>query len=122
MKWKIGFVAYCFLILWLSSLAPKELPEQTTSVPDYILHLVEYCLLGILAWAAFGGSGFPWGLFAFCVCFGIADECWQDWWSLVVHQRYGTLPWMQLAHLLGCFVQWSFGRDKLIQNFLENLL
>ena len=82
MKWKIGFVAYCFLILWLSSLAPKELPDQVMSVPDYVLHLVEYCLLGILAWAAFGsGGGFPWGLFAFCTCFGIADECWQDWWS-----------------------------------------
>ena len=25
------------------------------------------------------GSGFPWGLLAFCACFGIADECWQDW-------------------------------------------
>jgi len=20
-------------------------------------------------------------LFAFCACFGIADECWQDWWG-----------------------------------------
>ena len=100
MKWKIGFVAYCFLILWLSSLAPKELPEQTTSVPDYILHLVEYCLLGILAWAAFGGSGFPWGLFAFCVCFGIADECWQDWWSL------GRSPevWDAAMDAVGSFV------------------
>ena len=26
-----------------------------------------------------GSSGFPWALFAFCCCFGIADECWQDW-------------------------------------------
>jgi VanZ family protein len=83
MKWKIGLVAYCCLILWVSSLAPKELPEQAFAVPDYIMHLVEYALLGVLAWAAFGGSGsgFPWGLFAFCVCFGITDECWQDWWS-----------------------------------------
>ena len=65
MKWKIGFVAYCCLILWLSSLAPKELPDQIMTVPDYVLHLVEYCF-GILAWAAFGsGGGFPWGLFAF---------------------------------------------------------
>lgn len=84
MKWKIGFVVYCCLILWLSSLAPKELPDQASAIPDYILHLVEYCLLGILSWGAFGrvsGAGFPWGLFAFCACFGIADECWQDWWG-----------------------------------------
>ena len=37
--------------------------------------------MGILAWGALGkrGSGFPWGLMTFCTCFGIADECWQDW-------------------------------------------
>jgi len=82
MRWKIGFFAYCVLMLWLSSLAPNYLPEQVCALLDYVLHLVEYCLLGILAWAAFGGGGgFPWGLFAYCVCFGIADECWQDWWS-----------------------------------------
>lgn len=83
MKWKIAFVAYCCLILWLSSLAPKDLPDQALAVPDYLLHFLEYSFLGFLGWAAFGGSGvgFPWGLFAYCACFGIADECWQDWWS-----------------------------------------
>lgn len=83
MKWKIGFIFYSSAILWVSSLAPSDLPEQAFAVPDYFLHFVEYCLLGILIWAAFGsgGGGYPWGLFAYCVCFGIADECWQDWWS-----------------------------------------
>ena len=80
LKWRIIFLAYCCLVIYLSSLSPKELPDQALDVPDSVLHLIEYSIMGILAWAAFGGgSGFPWALFAFCCCFGIADECWQDW-------------------------------------------
>ena len=45
MKWKIGLAAYCCLILWVSSLAPKELPEQAFAVPDYVLHR-----LNMLCW------------------------------------------------------------------------
>jgi len=82
MKWKIIFFLYAGLILWVSSLAPADLPKETAAIPDYILHFCEYGLLAVLAWAAFGGgAGFPWGLFALCVCFGITDECWQDWWG-----------------------------------------
>ncbi len=101
MKWKIGFVAYCALVLYLSSLAPGDLPDQLFAVPDYALHFVEYCLMGMLAWGAFGaGGGFPWGLFAFCSCFGIADECWQDWWSK------GRSPevWDAAVDAVGAFV------------------
>ena len=78
---KIIFVAYCFLIIFLSSLTPEDLPNNSWSVHDHVLHIIEYAVLGILAWGAFGrgGDGFPWALFAFCCCFGIADECWQDW-------------------------------------------
>jgi VanZ family protein len=81
MKWRIGFVAYCGLVLYLSSLSSGELPEQAFSIPDQALHFGEYALMGVLGWGAFGrhASGFPWAIFAFCCCFGIADECWQDW-------------------------------------------
>lgn len=81
LKWRIGLLAYCSLVLYFSSLSPKELPTQALAFPDQALHFMEYALMGILGWGAFGrgSSGFPWALFAFCCCFGIADECWQDW-------------------------------------------
>ena len=80
LKWRIIFLAYCCLVIYLSSLSPKDLPDQVLSIPDTVLHFIEYSIMGVLGWAAFGGGGgFPWALFAFCCCFGIGDECWQDW-------------------------------------------
>ena len=72
---------YCCLIFYVSSLSPQDLPDVPSSLPDKALHFIEYCLMGLLGWGAFGRgtAGFPWALFAFCACFGIADECWQDW-------------------------------------------
>ena len=73
------------IILCLGALCIKyvagEIPDTGVVVSDKALHLTEYAIMGILAWGAFGrgGTGFPWGLLAFCACFGIADECWQDW-------------------------------------------
>mgnify|MGYP001178763610 FL=1 len=80
-KWKIGLGLYCALVLYVSSMSPGEIPDTGVAVSDKALHLTEYAIMGILAWGAFGkgGRGFPWGLLAFCACFGIADECWQDW-------------------------------------------
>lgn len=110
MKWKIGLVAYCCLILWVSSLAPKDLPEQAHLVPDYALHFVEYCLLGVLAWAAFGGGagGFPWGLFSFCVCFGITDECWQDWWAMGRSPEIWDAAWDAAGSFVGLLCSMVF--------------
>jgi VanZ family protein len=81
LKWRIGFVFYCCLVFYVSSLSPQDLPDEPSSLPDKALHFIEYCLMGLLGWGAFGRgtAGFPWALFAFCACFGIADECWQDW-------------------------------------------
>ncbi len=83
LKWKVVFVLYCALVLYLSSLSPNEIPDTGLEVSDKVLHLIEYALMGILAWGGFGrgSAGFPWALFAFCTCFGIVDECWQDWWD-----------------------------------------
>ena len=80
-KWKILFLGYCGVILYVSSLSPKELPELVFVISDKVLHLGEYGLLGILAWGAFGvrKGVFPWGLVALGAWFGIMDECWQDW-------------------------------------------
>lgn len=81
-KWKIGLAAYCCLVLYASSLSQPDLPlPEGPGIKNFdkVLHFGEYAVMGVLAWAAFGRrtSGFPWGLFAFCVCFGIVDECWQ---------------------------------------------
>tara|TARA_B100000405_G_scaffold159628_1_gene111521 strand:- start:429 stop:773 length:345 start_codon:yes stop_codon:yes gene_type:complete len=80
-KWRVGLAAYCVVVLYLSSMSPGDLPDGPKAVSDKLLHFVEYAVMGGLAWAGFGkgAGGFPWGLFAFCACFGIADECWQDW-------------------------------------------
>jgi VanZ family protein len=83
LKWKVSFVLYCALVLYVSSLSPKEIPDVGLDFSDKVLHLIEYALMGVLAWGSFGrgSTGFPWALFAFCACFGIVDECWQDWWA-----------------------------------------
>ena len=113
MKWKIGLVVYCCLILWVSSLAPKELPDQAMAVPDYILHFVEYCLLGVLAWAAFGGGGgFPWGLFAFCYVLESQMNAGRTGGRKGGRPRYGMRRPMLVVLLLACFVRWFFGEDS----------
>ena len=99
-KWKIGLAAYCFLVLYVSSLSQSELPEGSGIKNfDKVLHFGEYAVMGVLSWAAFGRGtrGFAWGSFAFCVCFGIADECWQDW-----HARTSD-AWDAAADAAGAF-------------------
>ena len=63
-RWKFLFLLYCGLILYVSSLAPKELPDGPSVVSDKVLHLLEYGLWGILCWGAFVKRRglFPWGL------------------------------------------------------------
>ena len=80
-RWKFLFLAYCVLILYVSSLSPKELPEGPELVSDKFLHLCEYGLFGVLSWGAFAVRKgiFPWGLVVLGAWFGIFDECWQEW-------------------------------------------
>ena len=101
-KWKIALGLYCVAVLYLSSLQAKELPDQTAMVPDKVLHMIEYALMGILAWGAFGTGGgrFPWGLLVFCVCFGIGDECLQDW----LDQARDPDVWDAAADAAGAFI------------------
>jgi len=100
--WKIGLGLYCALVLYVSSISSGELPKTGVAVSDKVIHLVEYAIMGVLAWGAFGkgSSGFPWGLLAFCACFGIADECWQDWLGT------GRSPdvWDAAADAAGAFI------------------
>ena len=100
--WKIGLGLYCALVLYVSSISSGELPKTGVIVSDKIIHLVEYAIMGILGWGAFGkrGSGFPWGLLAFCTCFGIADECWQDW----VGSGRSPDVWDSAADAAGAFI------------------
>ncbi|MEC8866271.1 MAG: VanZ family protein [Verrucomicrobiota bacterium] len=101
-KWKIALGLYCVAVLYLSSLPAKELPDQTAMVPDKVLHMSEYARMGILAWGAFGigGGRFPWGLLVFCVCFGIGDECLQDW----LDQARDPDVWDAAADAAGAFI------------------
>ena len=46
------------------------------------------------------GPVFPWGLLAFCVCFGIGDECFQDWLD---HARTPDV-WDSAADAAGAFI------------------
>ena len=80
-KWKILFLSYCGVILYVSSLTLDTVPEPVFVISAKVLHLGEYGLFGILAWGAFGvrKGVFPWGLVALGAWFGIMDECWQDW-------------------------------------------
>jgi VanZ family protein len=80
-KWKILFLAYCGVILYVSSLTLDRMPEPVFLISDKVLHLCEYGLFGILSWGAFGvrKGVFPWGLVVLGAWFGIMDECWQDW-------------------------------------------
>ena len=63
-KWKIILGLYCGAVLYLSSVSSGEIPEIPVELSDKALHLVEYAIMGILAWGAFGvgGTGFPWRL------------------------------------------------------------
>ena len=100
-KWRVALVAYCGVVLYVSSISPGDMPDGEKVVWDKVLHFVEYAIMGVLAWAAFGRgtSGFAWGLFAFCACFGIADECWQDWLD---HARTPDV-WDAAADAVGAF-------------------
>ena len=81
LKWKVGLVVYCGLVLYVSSLGSGDLPDTGYKIPDKLIHVIEYALMGTLAWGGFGkgGNGFPWGILVFCICFGIGDESWQGW-------------------------------------------
>ena len=105
-KWRVAFVAYCGVVLYVSSMSPGDMPDGPKMVSDKVLHFVEYAIMGVLAWAAFGRgtSGFAWGLFAFCACFGIADECWQDWLD---HARTPDV-WDAAADAVGAFTALIF--------------
>ena len=53
--------------------------------------MLEYGIMGILAWGAFGrgGVGFPWGLLTFCVCFGIGMSVSKIGWITLELQMFG---------------------------------
>ena len=101
-RWKFLFLLYCGLILYVSSLAPKELPDGHSVVSDKVLHLLEYGLWGILCWGAFvkRRGFFPWGLVVFGAWFGILDECWQDW----LGRKRSADVWDAAVDALGSFL------------------
>ena len=99
-RWKTLFAVYCGLILYVSSweVVPRGI---SPGFSDKTLHFGEYFVLGLLAWRAFASArgAFPWGLVAFGACFGIADECWQDWLD---HARTPDV-WDAAADAVGAF-------------------
>ena len=101
-KWKIGLVLYCALVVYVSSMSPGELPKTGVAVSDKVIHLVEYAIMGFLHGELLA-KGVPasLGVYSpFCACFGIADECWQDWLAT------GRSPdvWDAAADAAGAFI------------------
>ena len=55
-----------------------DIPDASVKVSDKAL-ICRYGIMGILAWGAFGKEeSVSMGIDAFCACFGIGDECFQD--------------------------------------------
>lgn len=69
-KWKIGLVIYCVLVLYMSSMSPSELSKTGVAISDKAIHLVEYAIMGIMAWGAWQRrNGVSMGLAGFLCLF-----------------------------------------------------
>ena len=105
-KVEIALGLYCVAVLYLSSLPAKELPDQTAMVPDKVLHMIEYALMGILLGERSEPveESFP-GLLVFCVCFGTGRSvCRIGWTRLGI--PYGMRLRMRRAHSSACCFPW----------------
>ena len=88
-------MAYCCLVIYLSSLSPKDLPDQALYIPDTVLHFIEYSIMGVLGWAAFGGGGgFPGPCSLFVVVLELGMNAGRIGWADRELRMCGMLPQM----------------------------
>ena len=86
-------VGYCALVFVGSSIS--QVPQELGKIPDYVLHFIEYFIMGLLANLAFRSRplSFRIGMASviatlFCVAYAVSDEFHQYF----VRGRYASLP------------------------------
>ena len=86
-------VGYCALVFVGSSIS--QVPQELGKIPDYVLHFIEYFIMGLLANLAFRRRplSFRIGMASviatlFCVAYAVSDEFHQYF----VRGRYASLP------------------------------
>ncbi len=86
-------VGYCALVFVGSSIS--DVPRELSKIPDYVLHFIEYFIMGLLANVAFRTRplSFRIGMASviaalFCVAYAVSDEFHQ----FFVRGRYASLP------------------------------
>ncbi len=99
LRYWLPLIAYMLLIVVVSSLEMPPTPEVDWEHIDKVYHLLEYAVLGFLAFRAFRWQLFQkWESSAlvvlvtmlFCVAFGITDE---------IHQRFVEMREASIADL-----------------------
>ena len=113
-KWKISLALYCGAVLYLSSMSPGEIPDAPVEVSDKALHLVEYAVMGMLAWGAFGkgGAGFPGDCLHFVPVLESGMNVFRIGWGMHDLRMCGMRRRMRWVALSVSCSQWFFGRDK----------
>ena len=114
-KWKIILALYCVAVLYISSVSPGEIPDAPVEVSDKALHLVEYAVMGILAWGAFGkgGAGFPGDCLPFAPVLELGMSAFRIGWVMPVILMYGMRRRMRWVRLSVCCSRWFSGRDSI---------
>ena len=86
-------VGYCALVFIGSSIS--QVPQELSKVPDYVLHFIEYFIMGLLANLAFRTRPLSFSIrmasviaTLFCVAYAVSDEFHQYF----VRGRYASLP------------------------------
>ena len=112
-KWKIGLGIYCALVIYVSSMSPGELPRTEVAVSDKVIHLVEYAIMGILAWGAFGkargGVVSPGAYWLFASVLGLPMSAGRTGWEAGVRRKCGMRRPMRPVPLSGCSSRWFSG-------------
>jgi hypothetical protein len=101
-KWKIILALYCGAVLYLSSVSSGDIPEVPVKVSDKALHLVEYAIMGILAWGAFGKGGldFHGDCLHFVPALELGMNVFRIGWGMPEIRMCGMRPRMQWVRLL----------------------
>ncbi|MBN1592850.1 MAG: VanZ family protein [Candidatus Coatesbacteria bacterium] len=99
-------IGYCGLVFVGSSIS--NVPRELNKVPDYVLHFIEYFIMGLLAHIAFRTRPVSFSpkmaatiATLFCLAYAVSDEFHQYF----VKSRYASLPDIAADFLGGLFAQ-----------------
>ena len=104
-KWKIGLGIYCALVLYISSMSPGG--AETGCKFRKAIHLVEYAIMGILAWGAFSGeSAFRGVCWLFVPVLELRMSAGRTGWEAGVPRKCGMRRPMRPVPLSDCLFRW----------------